>query len=83
MFACETAVAMEPEHGSYQDSRGLAKALTGDFEGAIEDFNAYIIWQTENDNDQEEIALREAWIAALEAGSNPFDEETLAALRNN
>lgn len=40
MFACETAVTMDPEHGSYQDSRGLARALTGDFEGAIEDFNA-------------------------------------------
>lgn len=83
LFACETAVTMDPENGGYQDSRGLARALTGDFEGAIEDFNAYILWQKENNNDQEKIALREAWIKALEAGSNPFDEETVAALRSN
>ena len=83
MFACETAVTMDPENGVYQDSRGLARALTGDFEGAIEDFNAYILWQKENNNDQEKIARREAWIEALEAGSNPFDEETLATLRSN
>ncbi|MBE2225127.1 MAG: tetratricopeptide repeat protein, partial [Anaerolineae bacterium] len=83
MFACETAVNIDPENGVYQDSRGLARALTGDFEGAIEDFNAYIIWQTENDNDQEEIKMREAWIEALEAGSSPFDEATLAAMRSN
>ncbi|MBK8129068.1 MAG: tetratricopeptide repeat protein [bacterium] len=83
LFACETAVTMDPENGVYQDSRGLARALTGDFEGAIEDFNAYILWQKENNNDQEKIALREAWIEALEAGSNPFDEETLATLRSN
>ncbi|MBK7919796.1 MAG: hypothetical protein IPJ94_26770 [Chloroflexi bacterium] len=32
---------------------------------------------------KKKIARREAWIEALEAGSNPFDEETLATLRSN
>ncbi len=40
--ACERAVELAPENGDYHDSRGLARALTGDYEGAIEDFEFYI-----------------------------------------
>ncbi|NIN97300.1 MAG: hypothetical protein GTN93_19500, partial [Anaerolineae bacterium] len=28
---CEQAVELEPDNGSYRDSRGLARALTGDY----------------------------------------------------
>src|SRR5207237_9728450 len=35
MEACETAVALEPENGKFRDSRGLARALTGNIAGAI------------------------------------------------
>ncbi|MCL2935012.1 MAG: hypothetical protein MGG11_23010, partial [Trichodesmium sp. MAG_R03] len=34
MFPCEKAVALSPKHGDIIDSRGLARALTGDIEGA-------------------------------------------------
>jgi tetratricopeptide (TPR) repeat protein len=34
MDACKKAVALDPENGNIRDSRGLARALTGDIEGA-------------------------------------------------
>ena len=41
MFACEKAVALSPKDGEIIESRGLARALTGDIEGAIADFQVY------------------------------------------
>ena len=63
------------------DSRGLARALIGDIEGAIVDFTAYVDWSKENDLYDTHGKKREAWIAALQRGENPFDEATLAELR--
>jgi tetratricopeptide (TPR) repeat protein len=78
MNACEQAVATDPEHGGIQDSRGLARALTGDTEGAIEDFQAFILW-----TDNEEMkSQRQRWIDALNAGGNPFTPEVLEKLRS-
>jgi len=76
MDACEKAVAKEPEHGGILDSRGLARALTGDTAGAISDFQAYVDW-TKND---EWKAKRQQWIDELRAGKNPFTEEVLEGL---
>ena len=45
MRACEQAVTLAPEDGGVRDSRGLALALTGDIEGAIADFQAFIAWR--------------------------------------
>jgi tetratricopeptide (TPR) repeat protein len=42
MFACEKAVAFAPQDVNSRDSRGLARALTGNIKGAIEDFEAFI-----------------------------------------
>ncbi|NES85644.1 MAG: hypothetical protein F6K10_31925, partial [Moorea sp. SIO2B7] len=74
--ACEKAVAKAPENGGYQDSRGLARALTGDTAGAISDFQAYVDW-TGNDKLK---AQRQKWIDQLRAGKNPFTEEVLKGL---
>lgn len=81
LFACELAVEMEPEDGGIRDSRGLARALTGDFAGAIEDFQFFITWAADNQIPAEMTARREEWIAALEAGANPFTETLLNDLR--
>jgi tetratricopeptide (TPR) repeat protein len=81
MPACERAVELAPEEGWIVDSRGVARALTGDNQGAIEDFQFYIQWAQENDRTEEDIRQREEWIAELEAGRNPFDEELLIELR--
>ena len=78
MFACENAVKLAPDDGNIRDSRGLARALTGDYKGAIADFEAYI---AETD-DEESKAQRQGWVKALRAGKNPFTEEELKKLRN-
>jgi hypothetical protein len=36
--ACEKAVELDSANGEIRDSRGVARAVTGDFTGAIEDF---------------------------------------------
>jgi hypothetical protein len=56
--------------------------LTGDYEGVIEDFEFYVAWLKETDQYKEGAYGRETWIKTLQAGENPFDEETLKKLRN-
>ncbi|MGD1714326.1 hypothetical protein [Hydrocoleum sp. CS-953] len=77
MFACEKAVALSPKDGNIFDSRRLARALTGDIEGAIADFQFYLEWT----DDEEKKAQRQEWIKALQAGEKPFTEELLESLR--
>jgi tetratricopeptide (TPR) repeat protein len=76
--AGETAVALEPENGKFRDSRGLARALTGDIAGAIEDFQAFVDWS----NNEEQRLKRQRWIEALGAGENPFTQEEIENLFN-
>jgi tetratricopeptide (TPR) repeat protein len=78
LFAGEKAVELEPHNGSYRETRGLAKALTGDIPGAIEDFQAALdSGLFEGERKQQ----RQHWLDALRAGENPFTPEELAALR--
>ena len=83
---CESAVELAANDGESHDARGLARALTGDYEGAIEDLQFTVQWWQGNANEDEsyedEISERQDWITELEAGRNPFDEETLQALRS-
>ena len=78
---CQKAVDLSNSFAPYRDSRGLARALIGDLTGAIDDFTAYVEWSKANDAYEPYGKKREAWIAALQRGENPFDEETLAELR--
>ena len=77
MFACEKAVTLAPSDGTIRDSRGLARALTGDYKGAIADFEAYIA-QIDN---KEIKGQRQGWVKALRASKNPFTQEVLNKLR--
>lgn len=77
MTACEQAVALAPYHGGIRDSRGLARALTGDLAGAVADFEAFVAWTPNN----EARTQRQGWIEALRHGENPFTPEVLEALR--
>ena len=81
--ACERAVTLAPERyvSAYRDSRGLAGALTGDVRGAIDDFRFLVESADAHAVGEDLIGKRRAWIAALEAGDNPFDAATLEALR--
>ncbi|MCG8368194.1 MAG: hypothetical protein MJA27_33290, partial [Pseudanabaenales cyanobacterium] len=76
IFACEKAIALNPQNGDIIDSRGLARALTGDTQGAIADFKVFVAWTSEEDSK----AQRQAWIEALEQGENPFTPEVLESL---
>lgn len=76
MFACEKAVRLAPDNGYIRDSRGLARALTGNTQGAIEDFEAFIA-QTD---DKEQKSQRQRWVEDLRAGKNPFTDEELKKL---
>ena len=75
---CDRAVTLAPEDTDIEDSRGLARALTGDFAGAITDFQAFV---DSSDQIEESKAKRRAWIEALKAGKNPFTPEVLEALK--
>jgi hypothetical protein len=82
MYACQRAVELEPENGSLRDTRGLARALTNDYKGAIEDFKFFLEWEKKAEMPPEYVRQRQRWIQDLEAGRNPFTPETLEALRN-
>jgi hypothetical protein len=81
MDACETAVALDPDHGGIRDSRGLARALNDDYAGAIEDFEYFVEWAQER-YDEKVILRRQNWIRDLEAGINPFTPEVLEVLKD-
>ncbi|AFZ22944.1 WD40 repeat-containing protein [Cylindrospermum stagnale PCC 7417] len=77
LFACENAVKLAPDNVDIRDSRGLARALTGNTQGAIEDFEA-LIAQTD---DKDSKSQRQAWVKALRAGKNPFTDAELKKLQ--
>jgi hypothetical protein len=82
---CERAVELGEGYYIFRDSRGLARALRGDYEGAIEDFEVFVadVREVQGETAYERYGKkREQWIADLKAGRNPFDVETLAALRD-
>jgi tetratricopeptide (TPR) repeat protein len=75
--ACDRAIELASEENlaGHRDSRGLARALVGDTEGALADFRAYVEARPPG---HEMAGVRDEWIAAFEAGRNPLDFLTLA-----
>ena len=74
--ACESAVELAPDNINIIDSRGLARALSGDREGAIEDFTTFV----EGAQNDTRKFQRQSWIDALEAGEDPFTPDVLRLL---
>lgn len=56
----------------------MARVLTGDYEGAISDFE-FFIEQTEI---EEQKAQRQAWIQSLQAGENPLTPDVLESIKD-
>ena len=83
MNDCERAVELSPDNGGVRDSRGVARALTGNLAGASEDFRAYLKWAPTHGMLESWISKRQNWLRELEAGRNPFDAATLEALRKD
>ena len=82
LLACEKAVKLAPDAKSkalYLDGRGLARALTGNTQGAIEDFQAYVDFP---EIDERYRNKRKQWIKALEKEEDPFTDEVLEELKN-
>jgi tetratricopeptide (TPR) repeat protein len=63
------------------ESRGVAKALIGDFAGAIADFQFFVNAMEQDDQEKERLRERQRWIQSLHAGHSPFDTDTLQGLR--
>jgi hypothetical protein len=78
--AGKRAVRLAPENPSYRDTRGLALALTGDFRGAIDDFQFYVEAFKKDERRKDSVRQRQEWITVLREGRSPFDEKTLKAL---
>ena len=80
---CERALNVDPDYSLAYDSRGLAYAMLGDYEKAIEDFKRFLNWldsQPSHTYDRYG-PKRERWVESLSKGENPFDEAELLALR--
>ncbi|MGH8070026.1 MAG: tetratricopeptide repeat protein [Candidatus Entotheonellia bacterium] len=76
MFACERAVELEPERWQIRENRGVARAMTGNIDGAIEDFQEYI----KKTSDPMRKSQRQRWVDALRAGEDPFTDEEIKTL---
>ncbi|WP_008313189.1 pentapeptide repeat-containing protein [Leptolyngbya sp. PCC 6406] len=82
LFAGDNAVALS-DWARYRETRGIARALTDDLAGALEDFQVVVAaieakkyYRGEKDKQQ-----RQEWLKALQLGQNPFTPEVLEALR--
>ncbi len=80
---CERALSIDPDYHFVLDSRGLAHAMLGDHEQAIDDFTKFLEWLGTQSSDIYDRygPRRERWIESLSKGENPFDEAELLALR--
>ncbi|MEH2453037.1 pentapeptide repeat-containing protein [Nostoc sp.] len=76
----EKAVTLDPDNKIYRDGRGLARVLTGDLVGALEDFQAAVDSGALDYSDYMK-RLRLRWIEALKSGNNPLTPEELKELR--
>lgn len=74
---CESAVRVAPSDANIRDSRGLARALTGDYQGAILDFQYFV----DNTTLRYLIGQRKEWIEKLKSEINPFTPEVLESLK--
>lgn len=69
----------------FADSCALARALTGDIQGALEDYDTYLTSAKANNTCKSYCEIREVLKERLEAGEDPteiFDAQMLEALKN-
>ncbi len=78
--ACEQAVKNSDGDVVYRDARGLARALSGNTADALEDFR-FVVAESLNEAEGDEVLQRVRWIDGLERGENPFTEAELDSLR--
>ncbi|MDE5119394.1 MAG: hypothetical protein O4965_04225, partial [Trichodesmium sp. St19_bin1] len=79
MFACEKAVKLDPNDINTHFARGFARALTGDYQGAIDDFQVLV----DTTKDEETKDTWEGVIEILKKGVNPWTSESLEDLKKD
>ena len=82
LFVCEKAVKLAPDEETKAFSlvsRGLARALTGNTQVAIADFEAFVNSPKFGEEEKKQV---KQWIELLEKGENPFTDEVLENLKN-
>jgi uncharacterized protein YjbI with pentapeptide repeats len=90
LFAGDKAVMSNEDWLIYRDTRGFARALSGDLVGALKDFEI-VVQRLGNSSHYGNVSrtlggktdrqMRQEWLEALQAGQNPITEEVLARLR--
>jgi hypothetical protein len=75
-------VANEDQKAFYRDTRGLARALAGKQQEALEDFRAFIAWAECHKLYTDSVSKRREWIKEMEDKKDPFTDETLRKLRD-
>ena len=78
---CDRAIELWPEDSDLHDYRGLARTMTGNLSGAIEDFNFYIEHAVDFGYSETMIQERKVWILNLQRGINPFTSEVINQLK--
>jgi hypothetical protein len=61
----------------------VARALTDDHPGAVNDFQQYLAWGPKNGQSEEHIRQRQDRIRMLQANQNPFNKELSELLRDH
>jgi TonB family protein len=77
LSACDELVALAPYDAAARRARGMAKAVTGDYPGAITDFQAALRGRIDAGSSR---TLRD-WIGELQADRNPVTARVLESLR--
>jgi WD40 repeat protein len=93
IFACDNAVKLEPDNLDIRQNRSIAKALVGDSNGAISEFEISLT-KIYRENLEVMVSLRErnyeakysyakqqGWLENLKQGKNPFTDEKLEEWR--
>jgi hypothetical protein len=76
LWACDRGLELVPSDDGLHEARGLARALSGDLEGARADLErVHETWRVD------EVGRRQEWIEALGRGENPFTPDVLESLR--
>ncbi len=81
---CQQAIEADATKATYKDSRGIVYAQLGDYQAAITDFTTYVTWLADNQPGPEweqDLALRQSWIEALQQNNNPITNTVLDQLR--
>jgi WD40 repeat protein len=77
---CSAAVIAAPDNALHRLARGVARALTGDTEGAVGDLGSAIAWGREVGYDPAQVARWTEWVTQLRAGADPFPPAVRATL---